>query len=146
MDSLIAKARADIDRYGWHVLTVAGGDGGTFAFSIGLFQTFKHPEILVTGLAAQTAKELINVAGKKVPGGGGFKEDVPYLGLLEGYACRFRPVPKTAYSRYLGTAVRFYGSEDFPCTQLVWPNREGQFPRDSAATNSFRRSQPVPSE
>ena len=38
------------------------------------------------------------------------------------------PIAKRFYPDYLGWSRWFYGGDDFPCLQIVWPDREGVFP------------------
>ena len=51
MNSPDKRVLADIREYGWHVVKVFSRHGGPdFAYSIGIFETFVHPEILIVGL------------------------------------------------------------------------------------------------
>jgi hypothetical protein len=51
MNKAARKMLRDIQQYGWHVLKVMEDDKGpAFAFTIGLFHCFKHPEVLMIGL------------------------------------------------------------------------------------------------
>jgi hypothetical protein len=48
-----AKVLSDIERVGWHVMKVfarPNEKGPEWAFSIGLFHTYQHPEIIIFGL------------------------------------------------------------------------------------------------
>ena len=50
-----------IDKYGWHVMSVAplvGEKGQSFAYSTGLFMRFQHPEIILCGLDPEVARVL----------------------------------------------------------------------------------------
>jgi len=50
-----AQVPADIETYGWHVIEVPEDDEGPgFAFTIGLFRRFEHPELIVFGLPMNT--------------------------------------------------------------------------------------------
>jgi hypothetical protein len=143
MNSIVDRAAADVEAHGWHVLTVSGEGSLPYAFSIGFDKTFDHPEVLIIGLPQKTSHQLLNIVGSKVSTGARFAPGTPYLGLLERFPCEFRPVPASAYPTYLGAALGFYGAEPFSAVQLVWPDREGMFPWDASASESFRKSQPV---
>ena len=42
------KVLSDIEEYGWHVVKVMEDNSGPgFCYSIGLFKTFGHPEIMI---------------------------------------------------------------------------------------------------
>jgi hypothetical protein len=54
-----AEMQADIATYGWHVIKVFEDDEGpSFAFTIGLYKRFGHPELVVFGLPLDTGAEL----------------------------------------------------------------------------------------
>jgi hypothetical protein len=63
-----AQMRADIATYGWHVIKVLEDDEGPgFAFTIGLYQRFEHPELIVrqrrlSSAAADLARSRASVA------------------------------------------------------------------------------------
>src|SRR5689334_2354117 len=65
-DDYDRKVFADIERTGWSVLLIHDDEGRgvpDFAYSVGLWHTFGHPEILVSGTNPQTAGRLINTIG-----------------------------------------------------------------------------------
>jgi hypothetical protein len=45
------KALADVQNHGWHVLKVMEDDRGpAFAYTVGLYHSFRHPELIIVGL------------------------------------------------------------------------------------------------
>jgi hypothetical protein len=52
------------------------------------------------------------------------------------------PVAKQHYADHLGWSRWFYGSDDFPCLQIVWPDREGVFPWEDGFDQAFAVLQP----
>lgn len=52
------------------------------------------------------------------------------------------PVDKAHYHDHLGWNRWFYGGDEFPCLQLLWPSEEGLFPRHPDATEALNRAQP----
>lgn len=45
------KALADVQQHGWHVLKVMeDNEGPAFAYTVGLYHSFGHPELIVVGL------------------------------------------------------------------------------------------------
>jgi hypothetical protein len=56
------KLVSDIEQVGWHVVMIPEDDEGpSFAYSIGLFQTFGHPEIIICGLGLDLMHQMINI-------------------------------------------------------------------------------------
>jgi hypothetical protein len=69
------KLLADVKQVGWHVIKVAGDDEGpAFAYSIGLFHSFQHPEIVTFGLDVTDMHRMINAIGEAVRGNGTFTD------------------------------------------------------------------------
>jgi len=139
-----AQMRADIATYGWHVIKVYEDDEGPgFAFTIGLFQRFDHPELIVFGLPLDTMHLMLNGAGEAVRAGRPFAAGHNYDDILEGYDCTFRPVSRKHYEAYLGSARWYYEGDGFPVLQLIWPDREHRYPWAAPADAWIREAQPV---
>ncbi len=139
-----AQMRADIATYGWHVIKVLEDDEGpAFAFTIGLWQRFQHPELIVFGLPLETMHQMLNGAGAAVGAGRPYAAGQSYDDILEGYSCTFRPVPRRHYDAYLGSAQWYYEGDDFPALQLIWPDREQRYPWAAPSDAWIRTAQPV---
>lgn len=144
MDALELKLRQDIDNYGWHVLNVFPGESAPgFSYSVGLFRTLGHPEIVIIGLSPQIRHQLINLVGEKIRGGSHFGDGTISSEILKDYDCIFKEVPLHVYEDFFGRAIDFYQGESFPVLQLVYPDREGLWPWDVAADEGFRLGQLV---
>ena len=49
------KINSDIKKFGWHVIHVLGNfEGQEYSYTIGLTETFGHPEIVISGLKSDT--------------------------------------------------------------------------------------------
>ena len=135
---------ADIAAHGWVVIRIEeDARGPAFAYSIGLTARFGHPEIIILGLPLDVAHDIINLVGDAVRRGSRYVAGGTYDEFLEGYDVTFRAVPRHQYDAYLGTALRFYDNESFTTLQLVYPTREGVWPWQDGAPESFRNRQPV---
>ncbi len=144
MSSGDAQVHADIATYGWHVVKVLEDDEGPgFAFTIGLYQRFEHPELIVFGLPPDTMHLMLNGAGEAVRAGQTYTAGRSYGDILEGYNCTFRPVPRRHYEAYLGYARWYYDGDGFPALQLIWPDREHRYPWTAPADAWIRTGQPV---
>jgi hypothetical protein len=143
MDEHEAQLVADIDRFGWTVMKVSNDAGPNFAYSIGIFQTLKHPEIIMFGLALDTMHTIINDVGEHVRKGARFEAGATSSDFLEDFDVTFRTVPRHQYAGHLGWATWLYHGEEFPVLQLVYPDRERRWPWSDGATDGFRALQPV---
>ena len=130
--------------FGWLVIKIEEDrEGPSFAFTVGLYQTFTQPEVIITGLPPDRAHTILNLIGEAMRRGERFEEGAMSDEFLEGYPCTFRAVSQSQYPEFLGTAMHFYRGSDFPCLQCVWPDREGRWPWDSDASDGFRAAQPL---
>jgi hypothetical protein len=140
------KVLADIQEYGWHVTGVfARKDekGPEWAFSIGLFHSFCHPEVIVFGLKLDTCISLVNEIGRQVKSGKRYQVEAEYEDILEDpYKCGFQFVDRSHYGKYLGYALWFYDSDPFPLMQCFWPDKEGKLPWKDGCDYSVREAQP----
>lgn len=135
----------DVDEYGCH-LALIEGDGylPAFAYTIGLFKSFSHPEIIVFGLKPEVMGSLLNHAKDEIKKGFGFQTDKPYSGFLEGFDVRFLEVNKEYYLDYFGYAGWFYNrSWDFPALQIIWPDKTGKWPWEKDFNENWKFKQPL---
>ncbi|MBL8729510.1 MAG: DUF4262 domain-containing protein [Planctomycetes bacterium] len=134
----------DVDGAGLHVVHVpARGAVPACSFSVGLWESFQQPEVLVLGLPHEVAGELIEVVADEADAGQRFLDGTRHEGLLEDYPVRFVEVPKSRYAEFLAAASWAYEGADFPAVQLVWPDKQGRWPWDPEARAGFAASQPV---
>lgn len=63
---------------GWKVMGIAADKGSPgFAYTIGLYHNYKHPEIILFGLSVDIAFTLLNDVGARVKGGRSFSPMLP---------------------------------------------------------------------
>lgn len=138
------KLLDDIKEFGWHCLSVDGDDEHQqFTYTIGLFQTFGFPELLIYGLDGNIAHEILTIAGNAAARGEPLNTSEPTDALLEGYSCVFVRVPIDEYPDHVGFARWYYECDSFPVEQIVWPSKAGLFPWHAEAPDAFRTKQPV---
>lgn len=137
----------NIDELGWYNLHVSEEGGKpAFAFSLGHFHMKNHPEIIVIGLPAEVAHQLLNIAVVKIVGA---QEKIElytkYTDFTEGLSVAFVPVDLEHYGEYLGYANWYYGAMEkpFPAIQMVWPDREGKYPWESGYDKRYLSIQPI---
>ena len=138
------KLIADIERYGWHIIKVLEDQKGPgFAYSIGLFHSYSHAEILVIGLRLDSMHQIINCIGEEIKSGKQFVDGREYSDILPGYDSAFRNVDRKFYKDYLGCALWFYEGGSFPVLQCVWPDKQSKFPWDDGFNKKLTARQPV---
>lgn len=141
------KLLADIEQYGWHVVGIEQDDEGPgFVYSVGLYHTFGHPEILVIGLAIDVMFGMVNGVGELVRGGKRFEQLDESGDVVDGFNVTFRQVEVLRYDEYLGYARWFYKGDGFTVLQIVWPDSGHRYPWHSDYPVALRERQPVLSE
>ena len=138
------KVLADIRDVGWHLVHVPEvGRTPGWAFTIGLFHSFGHPEILVFGLPRSAMLTLLGRLASNVREGERYLPGTTSERVLEGYECSFRPVHPRWFSPLLGYASWFYGDDGFACVQCLWPDRDGNLPDAPDFEPELRGTQPL---
>jgi hypothetical protein len=85
-----------LEKWGWFVTKVGAGDGEpAFAYSMGLYENFHHPEIVIFGLDLEVMHRLINDVGARIRQGQTFEDRQMYGDLLQSHPCAFRRVNPT---------------------------------------------------
>jgi len=123
------KVLDDIREFGQHVLAVAEDDEGPgFVYSIGLFENYAHPEIIIIGLRQELAHLLINNIAFDIKEGKTFTPGEFHEGVLDDFLCYFAAVHPEHYRDFVGWARWYYGGDDFPLVQCIYPTTNGVFP------------------
>ncbi|MBX3463172.1 MAG: DUF4262 domain-containing protein [Planctomycetes bacterium] len=134
----------DVEQSGLHVAhQPARGDLPAGSHSVGLWEHFEQPEVLVFGLPDEVAAALLEALADEVDAGRRFHDGERHEGLLQDYPVRFVAVPRERLADVLPTACWAYDGDDFPAVQLVWPDKQGRWPWDPAARDGFAARQPV---
>jgi len=143
-DEADLKVIRDVREHGWHVVAIppeAGTPG--WVFSIGIFQTLRHPEIVVFGLDQNVAHFVVNEIGARIRSGKRFQHGSEAGGLLEGVRCTFRDILINWYEPFLGTAMWYYRGTDFPAIQCIWPDHEQHYPWEPQFQKNWKWAQPL---
>lgn len=135
---------SDIEKFGLSVILIQATDYlPSFAYSIGLWQKFGHPEIICFGLSIETLHGLINDAAETVKNGGTIEANKQYDDFFESGSTEFVKVDSRNLPDYFGTAIDFYDSSDFSALQLVWTDRDNRFPWDEGFEKEYLYKQPL---
>src|ERR1700761_5220874 len=134
----------NVREHGCHIVGV--GDGNpSFAYSIGLYLNYRHPELIIFGMRPDYAQSIINDVRDRAAAGHKFSDgDISDDFLENGYKIAFWDVPLMAYPDYLGTALWFYwASGPFPCLQIIWQDPNRRFPWEAECVPGVKADQPL---
>lgn len=144
MTAIEKEIRSNIKKYGHHIIHVLEEDDEpNFSYTIGLFETYQQPEIIMIGQSQDLLQVLLNNIAYDYKNGrtltsGQLEEDI-----LDDYKCMVVDVDKKNYEEYLGLAIDYYKGTEFPVMQIIWPTKSHQFPYDKNAPEGFKKWQPV---
>ena len=143
-DDVERRILNDVTTSGCHVIKVMEDDSGPgFAYSVGLFHNFDHPEILIVGLDLDLMHRIINNLRDDIQNGTRLHPTRRVAGILERFDCEFRDVAVSHYRELLGCAIWFYRGTDFPALQCVWPDMNGHFPWETNFNAKLKNRQPM---
>jgi len=135
------KVVENVEKYGWHVVLIKDEPGKTsWAFTVGLFETYQHPEVAIFGLKPDTRGRILNWIGENISKGKYFTAEQEHDWVFDGYKCWSRTVQKKWYYDLFGYARWFYQSSDFPFVQCIWPAKDGIYPWEQ---HGYSSSQPL---
>jgi len=145
LDPSDEKLLHDVENHGWHVILVPDEyTAPGWAFSVGLYYTFQHPEVIVFGLPSEVKHSMINTIGDNVRAGTVYKSGVEVTDVLTGgISCLFQAVEKRWYESLLGYGKWFYENDSFPVLQCFWPDKQGKYPWDSNFSPALFWKQPL---
>ena len=136
------KIKADVTKYGWHVGLFEADDGNpSFAYTIGLWKTYKHPEIICFGLSTDILSKVLNDAGNIVKGGEVIELEKDNHDIFEGVPAQFISVDQNRIADFFGYGMWFYDYQDFPAIQMIWPDKNGKLPWDADFDNAIKDKQ-----
>ncbi|CAN5248892.1 hypothetical protein BH11BAC5_BH11BAC5_08500 [soil metagenome] len=138
------KLISDIKQFGLTVLLMPASDYlPSFAYTVGLWETYKHPELISFGLTTKTLHLILNDAGAMIKSGEKFNIGQTYHCFFKKSKTEFIQVDYENIRDYFGNAINFYESKDFPALQLVWTDRANNFPWEKDYEEEFKYRQPL---
>jgi len=135
----------NVRQQGCHIADIVDGTP-PFAFSIGLYLNYGHPELIIFGLPSNNAGGIINDVRDRVAAGHSFRNGTVSDDLLDGdFRLAFWQLPYDVYEDYLGIAAWFYQPSwiAFPCLQIVWSDKNGRFPWEEGCAPHVKERQPL---
>lgn len=138
------KLLADIEEFGWHVLKIMEDEQGpAFCYSVGLYETFNHPEIVIVGLKLELGHILINNIGEDIRNGFTYHSNQFYPDIIDNFDCLMLTVDNNHYEDYFGYAKWFYKTTDIPFLQCIYPTIKGIYPWEDNWPKEIKNLQPL---
>jgi len=132
-EAVKSAIRRAVAENGFYVLTIFGDNAPSFAYTIGLYRTYGHPELIMVGdLPVETLSQVVLSFCRRVQAGTKYEAGQEEETLAPGTRHVFLPVLSEQYLDYVGQAMNYYGGMPiFPVLQVVWPNEKGLLPWES---------------
>jgi hypothetical protein len=150
-DACDAQTLRHIDQYGFSLIHVADWyPQSPLTYTVGLWESLEVPELLITGLAFETASRLTWDYRDKQANHAGLAPGIPWEGFLQ----QENPVMFLQVTadgrRHMGQAQWYYRNKPgrawhdgspFVAWQLVYPDNQRRWPWDLSTAADFRRIQ-----
>jgi hypothetical protein len=130
---------------GWGVVQVPAEDGSPgWAFTVGLWHSYRAAELAMFGLACDLMHELLNQLAQRVKDGRPPLVDTALDDVLEGSArLTVRLADDSWRAALFGISAGFYrATRDVPTHQVVWSDEAGRFPWQDGHPDDFADAQP----
>jgi hypothetical protein len=134
----------NIEQFGLSIMLFEGTDYlPACAYTVGLFATYNHPELIAFGLSTKTLQDVLNIGGEMVKQGRVLQPESIYPEFFEGVIATLVAVDPRNVPDYFGYAIWYHRTVGFPCLQLVWTDRRGRYPWETGFDNNLRHLQPL---
>jgi len=143
-DEYHRKTLENIEKFGLSVQYVFDNkENFQFSYSIGLYQTYQHPEIIMIGLGQDLMHHVINNLAEDIRNGKRYDAYSWSPDVLDGFECYFIEVDKANYDEYVLGDIRLYGGNNFPLLQCVYPTTNGIYPWEDTWPDDYKKLQPL---
>jgi len=120
----------NIRKDGYHTTAVLEAENATpFAYSTGIYENFKIPELFISGLGPNLSGQLIKSYADQYKFG-----NVPLnnriTDLTERFPVYFIKVTNESLSDYVLSSIRHYEDKKYEYLQVVFPDLNGNFPNE----------------
>lgn len=143
-NDLLERTKQDIVQFGLQVISVTSTDySPSFSYSIGLTQTYQHPEIICFGLSSGLGHEIINDIASMIKNGTIFEDGKIYTDIFQDSKATFLTVDQSNLEYYFGVGLNYYQGETFTALELIWTDRNDLFPWEENFEEEFLYKQPL---
>jgi hypothetical protein len=115
---------------GYHLKKVPAECGCVppYAYTVGLYQTVRVPELMTFGLPMHISKHVLHsIAAKAVVEEIFLEDGIEVDGILQSFPVKIRKVSKAFVERYTPLIAEYYDNE-VPAFQVLWTDTKGKFP------------------
>ena len=138
------QTKKHIEKYGLSVVMIESTEYlPSFAYSIGLKETYNHPEIISFGLSPQLLHEIINDVVEIIKKEGIINTEKEYDNIFQNSRAKFLQIDKRNIEDYFGVAIKYYDNSEFEGLQLIWTDRKNKFPWENGFEEEFKFKQPL---
>lgn len=138
------KLISDINKYGWTVLVMEATEYlPSFAYTVGLWKNYHHPELISFGLTTGTLQSILNIGGELAKAGKSLEVDTDYDDFFNNGTAQFLQVDPRNLNDYFGYAIWFNDENIFPALQLVWTDRNNKYPWNQDFEKEYVFRQPL---
>jgi hypothetical protein len=138
------KIIEDVNSVGWSVVMINATDYlPSFAYTIGLWKNYQHPEIIAFGLTVKTLHITLNIAGENIKEGKRYETGKVYPDFFTNGDAQLISVDSRSMPDYFGYAIWFNGGMAFQALELIWTDRNNKFPWEDGYEEEFQYKQPL---
>lgn len=130
-DLYFKRVYDNIKSVGYHTTAVLEEQNSTpFAYSTGVFENFKIPELFISGLGPNLSGLIIEK----------YVEEYKFSSIplnerlnnfIENFPVVFINVNKEDLNEYVLTSIKFYEDNVYEYLQLIFPDLDGKFPNEA---------------
>jgi len=143
-EELVDKTKSNVEKFGLQVIMVSSTSySPAFAYSIGLWETYSHPEIICFDLPNDLGHEIINDVAEIIKGGEKIEIGKSYFQIFKDSKASFLIVDQRNLGDYFGAALNYYGDNYFEALELIWTDRNNRFPWEENFEEEFLFRQPL---
>ena len=141
--TVLASAHRHIAEHGYHLTYVFGDTTDVpFCYSVGLWQTWRHPELLLYGLNWDDTVTVMTALAEEIRAGRTFGHGQIDRETFD-RRIAFVDVPPDRYDGRIPVTIMYYRGFDFPVVQVVTPDDRGRLPWDAAYDAKHVERQPL---
>jgi hypothetical protein len=134
----------EVNVHGWSVIVIEATEYlPSFAYTIGLWEKFGHPEIIAFGLTVKTLHEVLNIAGENIKNGKKYNINTHYPDFFSLGDSQLVLVDFRYIADYFNYAVWFNKGIEFHALQIVWTDRNNKYPWQVGFEEEFVYRQPL---
>lgn len=145
VEDFVAGVRVHVGETGWAVghWVAERPARRPVAYTIGLWERFNHPEVLMCGFEPLLMQRLLNDIGARVRAGERFEPGRSYGRVIRRYDVAFRGVHPDYAADHFAGALLYYEGAAFEGVQCFLPDASGLFPWDENCDRTYATLQPV---